>query len=41
MTGVSGITINGIGALFFERNGKIESAQSVFESKDQILMATI
>jgi pilus assembly protein CpaF len=35
---VSEIMINGIGALFFERNGKIESAQSVFESKDQILM---
>lgn len=35
---VSEIMINGIGALFFERNGRIESAQSVFESKDQILM---
>ena len=36
--GVSEIMINGTGALFFERDGRIHSAESVFESKEQIMM---
>lgn len=36
--GVSEIMINGTGALFFERDGRIHSAESVFESKVQIMM---
>lgn len=36
--GVSEIMINGTGALFFERDGLIHSAESVFESKEQIMM---
>lgn len=36
--GVSEIMINGTGALFFERGGRIHSAESVFESKEQIMM---
>ncbi len=36
--GVSEIMVNGTGALFFERDGRIHSAESVFESKEQIMM---
>ena len=36
--GVSEIMINGTGALFFERDERIHSAESVFESKEQIMM---
>lgn len=35
---VSEIMINGTGSLFYERNGRLQSAESVFESKEQILM---